>query len=237
MACFDGNGVYQWSGTYGGPESEGLSQLSCTTTSSAWQATSARRPTLDLGPATQNFTALAQTDPFFACYDLSGLAMGTAEGLHIAGSFGVYPNPANDVVTLRGHVGTNTPVEVFDALGQRVISTTANTIDVERMERRHLLREVGRPHPTHNCSTLICMKHFATILALVVRAALSAQTPTSIQHFPTHEFAMMEFHSSPLGGYLATVTVWDSIDVDPGPGAIWLGTEHRRRGGSRGGLR
>lgn len=130
VACFDGNGVYQWSGTYGGPESEGLSQLIMHNDQLCVAGYFRQTADLDLGPATQNFTALAQTDPFFACYDLSGLALGEAEGLRIAEPFGVYPNPANDVVTLRG-VGTNTPVEVFDALGQRVVSTIPNTIDVK----------------------------------------------------------------------------------------------------------
>lgn len=129
LACFDGNGTYQFSGSYGGPESEGLSQLMMHNDQLCVAGYFRQTADLDLGPGTQNFTALAQTDPFFACYDLSGLTLGEAEGLQLVEPFGVHPNPANDVVTLRG-TGTNAPVEVFDALGQRMITTRANSFDV-----------------------------------------------------------------------------------------------------------
>ncbi|QQR86061.1 MAG: T9SS type A sorting domain-containing protein [Flavobacteriales bacterium] len=129
VACFDGNGAYQWSGTYGGPENDGLSQLIMHNDQLCVAGYFRQTADLDLGPGTQNFTALAQTDPFFACYDLSGLALGEAEGLRIAEPFGVYPNPANELVTLRG-IGSNAQVEVFDALGQRIIAARSNSLDV-----------------------------------------------------------------------------------------------------------
>jgi hypothetical protein len=51
----------------------------------------------------------------------------------IAEASGVYPNPANDLIMLRRHVGTNAPVEIFDALGQRILSARSNTIDVSAL--------------------------------------------------------------------------------------------------------
>lgn len=41
----------------------------------------------------------------------------------------IWPNPASDRVSVRG-IATNTPIEVFDALGQRIIATNDNTINV-----------------------------------------------------------------------------------------------------------
>lgn len=68
------------------------------------------------------------------------------------------------------------------------------------------------------------MRITTLFLMLLSWGSLRAQTLTSLHHYPTHAYSIFDLHPSPLGGYLATVQVWDSIDVDPGPGAIWLET-------------
>ncbi len=61
-------------------------------------------------------------------HDLSNnLSTGTPELAVLVN--GIWPNPARDKVLL-GTIRSNTPVEVFDAIGQRIIATRASTIDV-----------------------------------------------------------------------------------------------------------
>jgi hypothetical protein len=58
-----------------------------------------------------------------------GNAVGVEEENGFGGAPAVFPNPASERILVRG-IPTNTPVEVFDALGQRIINTNKNTIDV-----------------------------------------------------------------------------------------------------------
>ena len=129
VASFDAAGQYLWSGTYGGPGVDGPKQLFPTASELCMAGVFTETADLDLGPGVNNVVAQQGSDPFFACYDISGLATGTADEVRIAEAFGVYPNPANDLITLCG-TGRNTPVEVFDALGQRIITARTSTIDV-----------------------------------------------------------------------------------------------------------
>ena len=116
VASFDAAGQYLWSGTYGGPGPDGPDQLFPSANEFCMLGYFTQTADLDLGPGVNNVTAQQGNDPFFACYDISGLALGSSESSMTDEPFAVYPNPANDIVTLRG-IGTNAPVEVFDALG------------------------------------------------------------------------------------------------------------------------
>ncbi len=129
VASFDAAGQYLWSGTFGGPGVDGPKQLYPTASELCMVGVFSGTADLDLGPGVYNVAAEQGSDPFFACYDITGLALGTSESSMIDEPFAVYPNPANDVVTLRG-IGANAPVEIFDALGQRITTARTNTIDV-----------------------------------------------------------------------------------------------------------
>ena len=129
VASFDAAGQYLWSGTFGGPGVDGPKQLFPRSSELCMAGVFTGTADLDLGPGVYNVAAEQGSDPFFACYDINGLALGTSESSMIDEPFGVYPNPANDVVTFRG-TGNNAVVEVFDALGQRITTARTNTIDV-----------------------------------------------------------------------------------------------------------
>jgi len=129
VASFDAAGQYLWSGTFGGPGVDGPNQLFPTASELCMAGVFTGSADLDLGPGVNNVAAEQGSDPFFACYDISGLALGTSESSMIAEPFGVYPNPANDVIKLRGAIN-NAVVEVFDALGQRITTARTNTIDL-----------------------------------------------------------------------------------------------------------
>ncbi|MBK8499234.1 MAG: T9SS type A sorting domain-containing protein [Flavobacteriales bacterium] len=144
VACFDGNGQYQFSGTLGGPEYDGITQLLVGNNSLCVVGNFRNTADLDIGPGVENHTSMAYHDPFFACYGLSGLALGDAEGLLVEDEFGVYPNPANDLIAVRG-LAANTPVEVFDALGQRITTVRSNTIAVSTWsEGLYFVKAEGR---------------------------------------------------------------------------------------------
>ncbi len=128
VACFDGNGAYQFSGTIGGPEFDGITQLLPGNNSLCIVGNFRSTADLDLGPGVDNRTSLAYHDPFFACFDLSGIAMGVPEE-GAASAFTVFPNPASDGITI-SNVSPGSVIEFFDALGQRVLATRASTIDV-----------------------------------------------------------------------------------------------------------
>lgn len=146
VASFDAAGQYLWSGTFGGPGVDGPKRLFPSANELCLAGVFTGTADLDLGPGVTNVVAEQDSDPFFACYDLSGLALSATEGSMIDEPFGVFPNPASDIVTLRG-IGTNTPVEVFDALGQRILSTRASTIDVSAWsEGVYFVKAMGLAH-------------------------------------------------------------------------------------------
>ena len=56
----------------------------------------------------------------------------------------LYPNPANETVTVRG-IGSNAPVDIFDALGQKIFETRASRVDVsEWSEGIYFVKSDGR---------------------------------------------------------------------------------------------
>ncbi|QQR86060.1 MAG: T9SS type A sorting domain-containing protein [Flavobacteriales bacterium] len=129
VASFNASGQYLWSGAYGGPGPDGPSQLFPSANEFCMVGYFTGTADLDLGPGVNNVAAQQGNDPFFACYDLSGLALGGAGMPGSTVPFMVHPNPARGVVYLQ-HTGAERPVEVFDALGQQMITTRAGTIDV-----------------------------------------------------------------------------------------------------------
>lgn len=129
VASFNASGQYLWSGAYGGPGPDGPSQLFPSANEFCMVGYFTGTADADLGPGVNNVAAQQGNDPFFACYDLSGLALGGAGMPGSTVPFMVHPNPARGVVYLQ-HTGAERPVEVFDALGQQTITTRAGTIDV-----------------------------------------------------------------------------------------------------------
>lgn len=129
VAAFDAEGLYLWSGTFGGPGVDGPKQLFPSANELCMAGVFTGTADLDLGPGVTNVVAEQGSDPFFACYDLSGLVLSASEDPQSKEPFGVYPNPANDRIMLRGLVGYG-PVEIFEALGQRIITTQERSIDV-----------------------------------------------------------------------------------------------------------
>lgn len=124
LACFDNAGAYQFSGTIGGPEYDGLTQVLPGANSLCIVGNFRATADLDLGPGVDQRTSMAFHDPFFACFDLSGLALSVP--VREEAGIIVYPNPANDRVTITG-VKPNVPIEVFDALGGRVAIARGNS--------------------------------------------------------------------------------------------------------------
>jgi Secretion system C-terminal sorting domain/Beta-propeller repeat len=119
VACFDSNGAYQWSGSIGGPDYDGIYQLLPHGNELCVLGTFVGTADLDLGPGTQNHTSVVGYDPFFACYDLSGIAMGVDDVATRTHTSLIYPNPASGIV----QIGTSVAAfEVFDALGQQVLA-------------------------------------------------------------------------------------------------------------------
>ena len=128
VASFDAAGQYLWSGTYGGPGSDGPKQLFPNASELCMTGVFNETADLDLGPGVSNVTAQQGSDPFFACYDLSGISSGTAEYLVDGSSIAVFPNPAKDRVEIRG-VSPGVLVEVYDAHGQLLRTTRGPILD------------------------------------------------------------------------------------------------------------
>lgn len=127
VACFDATGAYQFNGTIGGPEYDGITQVLPGTNGLCIVGNFRATADLDLGPGMDQRTSMAFHDPFFACFDLSGLALGTPEVAQA--EWALFPNPVDERISLSG-IGPNAQVDVFDALGSRVLTARANTIDV-----------------------------------------------------------------------------------------------------------
>lgn len=129
VASFGAAGQYLWSGAYGGPGSDGPSQLFPTTDEFCMVGYFTETADLDLGPGVTNLVAQQGNDPFFACYDLSSLALGGIEAPDSALQVGVYPNPASSIVTIRGF-GANPKAEILDGVGRLVKVASTSSFDV-----------------------------------------------------------------------------------------------------------
>ena len=67
------------------------------------------------------------------------------------------------------------------------------------------------------------MMRITTLLLLASLAGRSlGQTATTILPFETRGVAGFAFHPSPLGGYIATVQVEDSVDLNPAGSPQWV---------------
>jgi hypothetical protein len=130
VASFDAAGQYLWSGTYGGPGADGPEQIFPSANELCMLGYFTQTADLDLGPGVYNVAAQQGNDPFFACYDISGLALGSSERSGIEEPFAVYPNPANHTVYFKG-LRPGAAFAVFNPLGARMpVPTTAPGIDV-----------------------------------------------------------------------------------------------------------
>jgi len=119
VACFDPNGQVVFSGTIGGPEYDGITQLLPSGHALCLVGNFRNTADLDMGPGVAYSTSMAFHDPFFACYDLSGLALGITGQADDASNLALHPNPARDHIDLVG-VGSRATVDVFDGRGRAV---------------------------------------------------------------------------------------------------------------------
>jgi Secretion system C-terminal sorting domain len=128
VASFDAAGQYLWSGTYGGSGNDGPARLYSSMNEFCMLGYFTETADLDLGPGVNNVAAQQGNDPFFACYDLSGIAMNVDDAEAHALAPPIYPNPSSSIVHIEPGVGA---FEVFDAMGQRMITKrTGKQIDV-----------------------------------------------------------------------------------------------------------
>jgi hypothetical protein len=130
VASFDATGQYLWSGTFGGDGTDGPEQLFPSANELCVMGYFTETSDLDLGPGVNDVAAQQGNDPFFACYDLGGLALGVTDASSKGEEVLIHPNPASNIV----HIGQGPrDVDVYDAMGQRVFAARGvQRIDVSR---------------------------------------------------------------------------------------------------------
>lgn len=128
LVAFASNGNYLWHGMVGGPGTDGTPNI--TVGASSIRLSGFFSATADLDPtaATSMHTAVGTNDAFISAF-VPAMALGSGSDEVVTDQVVLCPNPANDRITIRV-TPSNSPVEVFDALGQRMISTRTDAIDV-----------------------------------------------------------------------------------------------------------
>lgn len=127
---YDASGNYLWHGAVGGDWYDSGTRLDFWNGDAVLAgsyATFGGTADLDITSTTTAFVADGLYDGFITRFTPSITT--DLNGPGTQGQGVVFPNPASDRITLNG-TPTNASVEVFDALGQRIHSARASTIDV-----------------------------------------------------------------------------------------------------------